>query len=694
MGKILRVPVRAIAFPLLALICISCAFSLLVIKDFFHPIFSEDIDVNSWEYTGFYFAKNLSFIPFPHLNFTNNQVFYPYGTNSVFQAWGIERDIFSSIFSSLFGIGPWLQLYYLLTILITAIGAYTLLVRDYGLARASGVGLLVSFSNFYAIYKFPRHLNMSIVHWTTLSFIADFLIVKRIVLNQHVSLKLILIRACLLVLSLGQDLGYVAGFALMSFTVSILFIAALLTYRYFKGYFNLTGLLSNSIATYKRDFLAHPRISIALLGIGIIVAYIYLPLAFQIATEAKSLNFNYAEARDKAANIFALNRKYQPPTGWWTSAYRLLIPFLPGFNPGLPWKKVFRDAPEDLFAGSPGLFLLIIGFLGLCQARKRIAIFIPLLIIFFLCIFYHPEYFPTLKRFSLLIIGIISLWLVRKQMAFFLPLLFVVLGLLFYNEVYFPTLKIFPWFSFNRVPGRSTVIYPVILSLFALEINLNKLISRRQVLSIFLVSLICIETYTAYSFKLDYKPYSFEKNFFNYMNYVKEQPGEAVLDWPFCVIGGNTVGNESGLCPYWRFNGGIYALRRFHEKKVMGQYFGRLHPSQIEPYVRAGWGQLLLPDQPDKHGQAKRQKRCFQREEWSFFTDFYILNDFAGINLYVDLLSEDCVTEFYARFGKPAIETVVPGAGRVKFIPKPPVLRREVNLARGANLQLQTYIKK
>jgi hypothetical protein len=120
----------------------------------------------------------------------------------------------------------------------------------------------------------------------------------------------------------------------------------------------------------------------------------------------------------------------------------------------------------------------------------------------------------------------------------------------------------------------------------------------------------------------------------------------------------------------------------------MGQYFGRLHPSQIEPYLQAGWDKLFFPDSSDV-SKATRQARCFRPAEWSFFTDFYKLNDFAGINLYVDLLPEDCVGEFYTRFGTPAAETLVPGAGRVKFIAKSPELRNRVNLPLGAKLKFE-----
>ncbi len=629
---------QAIAILFLAFICISFAFSFLVIKNFSAPLIGRagPGKIDNWdyldylEYMGFYFAKNLSFIPFPKLNLVNNQVFYPYGTNSVFQAWAIERDFFYSILYSLFGIGPWLQIYYLLSVLLTAIGTLTLLIRDYGLIRASGAGFIVSFFNFYAINKYPHHINHSVLHWTILSLITDFLIVKRVVLRQPVCLRLILVRGCLLILSIGHDLGYVAGFALMSFTVSLFFIVVLLSSRYFRRELKLTDFFYRTLKAYKTEFFAYNRTSLFLLILGILVAYINVPLVYQISIEAKSFDFSEV-----------------PSGGWWTNPLRLLIPFFPVFNPGVSWELFLEDSPEGLGAGSPGVFLLILGTVGLWQARKRLTIFIPLLTIFILCLLYHPEFFPTLK--------------------------------------------IFPWFSFNRVGGRSTVIYPVILCLFALEINFHELFNRlgwfrRQLLSVLVVGIACTELYTAYSFKLDYQPYSLDKNFFAYMNYVKKQPGEAVLDWPFCAIGGNGVGIN--LCPYYALNSGVFGMRRFHEKKVMGQYFGRLHPSQIEPYLKTGWDKLLLPGISDTSNQTP-QVHCFRPVEWSFFTDFYKFNDFAGINLYVDLLPEDCVTKFYDRFGKPVAETLIPGPGRVKFIPKSPELRNQVNLALGATLKLK-----
>ena len=630
MSKKSHIKFRFLTSIIFLVLCVSCAFSFLVIKDFSGPLIGVG-DTEYWEYTGFYVAKNLNLLPFPHLDLVNNQAFYPYGTNGVFQPWSIERDIFYAIGYSLFGIGPWLQIYFLVTALVTSIGTLALLAQDYGLIRASGVGLSVSIFNFYAIYKYPGHLSYAILHWTTLSIVADFLIVKRVTLRQRISLQLILIRLVLLVLSLGQELSYIAGFALMSFTVSTLFVAALLGYRYFRKEWNLVDF-QITLKNYKRDFFTYPRASSALLGLSIIVSFINIPLILQISREAKSFDFSEI-----------------PSGAWWTHPLRLFIPFLPGYSPEQfnSLSQVLGDSPEGLGAGSPGWFLLILGTIGLWQARKRITIFVPLLIIFLLCVFYHPANFPTLK--------------------------------------------IFPWFIFNRAQSRCTVIYPVILCLFALNINFDGLRSRsKQLLSALLVLLACTELYTAYSLNLSYQPYLVEENFFTYMNYVKAQPGEAVLDWPFCAVGGNGVGGNE-LCPYYIEDSSIFALRRFHDKKVMGQYFGRLHPSQIAPYLQAGWNNLLLPDSPEMF-TATRQKRCFRPEEWEFFTNFYKFNDFAGINLYVDLLPERCVNKFYQRFGIPTRETTVPMAGKVKFIAKSPQLRNQVNLALGTKLKFEPLL--
>lgn len=127
---------------LAAFVIAAFAFSILVVKNFADPLAGSG-DTNSWEYIGFYLKTNYKFGFWPQLDLVGNQVFYPYGTNSVFQSWGIERDIFYAVLSSLFGSGGWLQIYYFLTVSITGIGTFTLLLHDYGFPRAGGASFWV-----------------------------------------------------------------------------------------------------------------------------------------------------------------------------------------------------------------------------------------------------------------------------------------------------------------------------------------------------------------------------------------------------------------------------------------------------------------------------------------------------------------------------------------------------------------------
>ena len=622
-----------ILFSSLFIFIILC-FSLIVIKNFTVPLmgwvgfgsfYSINHDfVDLQEYTGFYLAKNLSFNPFPHLNLITNQSFYPYGINGVFQPWSIEKDYFYALLYHLFGWGPWLQIYYLLTVLITAIGSLVLLIREYGFYQAAGFGIFVSLGNFYAINKYPHHLQHSTIHWLTLGIIVDFLIVRYVTLKQHVSLWLVLTRVALLFLLIGHDLGYVAGFGLMSFTVSFFFIAGLLCYRLWRRKLNIKEWLNQEKQSYYNDWRTYPRLCLALISITFISIYLYLPLDLQIFQNAKQSDFG---------NIIS-----QP---YWVNPLRLLIPFFPKVNPSNKrFELLLQDSPESLSDGSPGWFLLILGLLGLWQSRhKKIFMYFPLLIVFIFCLTYHP--------------------------------------------ILFPTLKIFPWFVFNRVSGRSTMIYAVILALFSLNVNLNWFTAQKKKWVVgLLVGLAVIEISVAYSFRQEYQPYVPNQSFYDYMSYVKQKPGEAVLDWPFCATGSGD-GGKHRLCPYYVQNSGIFALRRFHEKKVMGQYFGRLHPSQAQPYIEAGWNKLFFPD-----SKSNQQKRCFNPEEWSFFTEFFKLNDFAGINLYVDLIPKQCLDEFYKKFGNPTIETTIPEVGRVQFLAKSHELRKQVNPGLGRHIKL------
>lgn len=624
-----------------------------------------------WEYTGFYVFKNLSFSPLPSLDLLNNQVFYPYGVNNVFQAWGLERDLLYALLFSRYGTGPWLQIYFLASLVLTAIGTFFLLLKDYRWKRAIAVAFMVSFGNFYAIFKYPHHFNICIHHWATLGIIVDFLLVRRIYLRQSVDLPLILGRAALLMLVLGLDLGYVAGFSLMSFSVS--FIVVLACRRNVLSH-AISENSKNQLKKWKEDFSHKPLTCLFLTAVTLIAAYLYLPLIFQIASEAKAYSASISSK------------------SFWVNPFRLFLPILSIFNDPTSFQEYFfQDQQEALFDGSPGLFLVLLAGIGLSHARDSLMMFAPILAILSLCLFYFPQgllQWSSLGNLSLSCIVIASLFIARsrRRLQIGLMIFFFLLFWFFQEAFMLPTLKLFPWFSFNRVGGRSTEFYPVFLSLLALHVDWKQMLMPKQRFYLGVLScLAVVEITTAYSLRSAYQnPEPLTPSFMNYMKVVQEQPGEAILDWPFCVKGNNSP----SLCPYNRFNSGIFTLRRFHGKKVMGQNFGRLHPSQVEPYVKAGWDQLLVPNE-----EQTRQKRCFSPREWAFFTDFYTFNDFAGINLYTDRLPETCVASFYQKFGAPVVQTQVPGAGNVAFLPKSAALIKQTNPDLGKALKLSSFLE-
>ncbi len=599
------------------------AFSTLLDQNLTGPLTGLG-DVAIWEPMGAYLAKNLHFVPWPHLDLTNDQGFFPYGVNHVFQPWGFERDGFFAVLFTSFGPGPWLQVYYLLTLFITAVGAFAILRRDFGEVRAALGSVLSSFFNFYAVNKYPWHMHICVVHWTTLSLLADFVIVRRIVLREPLGLRLVFLRLTLLCLSFGQDLGYICGFALTSFTIAMLFSAFIVI-----GRGDHRALLHVLFEDPRRELRQH-KVALSFLACVFLGAsFFYLPLAAQVAREARSFDFRHV------------------PNGYWfDSAWRLFIPYLPGFNPAQnPFK--LSDLTEGSGGGSVGWTFLVLGIASLWTARRNWLVHVPTLILFVLCFFYNPSRLPTLK--------------------------------------------IFPWFAFSRVASRVTVIFPILITTWTLTLRLDAFApALRKWLVGATVVLAALEFRTAYTL-WPHVSSTYPDRFFAYMDMVRREPGQGLLDWPFCVTGGNGVGASSRLCPYYPINSNDFALQTYHAKKVVGQYFGRLHPSQIAPLLRAHFAALFVPDDKDFF-KARGQTRCFDEHEWALFTEFFALNDFAGLQLHKSLLPAGCVETFYERFGRAAAEVRLTDGDDLAFIPKPAALRARVDEALGKSFNLRPHL--
>ena len=567
------------------------------IKDFSGPLVGPR-DTNYFEYLGYHVLWHYKPGLPPDLGFQTDEVGYYQGTSIAYLSWCAERDLLCAFLLKVFGRGPWIQLYCAISPGIGAFGTLFLLRKEHGLPRATLVAFAGCFMAFYASYKFPYHLNMAALHWGTLCIVCDYLITRYVTRDEAIPAWLLLLRAALMVLLIGLDVGYVAGYPLTFFTISAAFWVLRWVFSARKRGIRFSAYFpKHPIQDLKRTpFFTAACIFGFLWGL-----LLYVPFAFALVRGASVYKFP-----DAGGNF-------------WASWFRLLIPFLPGANPGSHWVTwIFGDA-EGVAEYSVGWTLLAFAALGIRSAKQRrqIPMLVPTIITFVVCFAFHPKSFPTLH--------------------------------------------VFPWFMFNRVAGRATIYFPLFLSLAGIAFDPT----RRQKRAVYMLfGLGIVETATAFTMVNDYQPAHLSPAADHYFDVVRASRGEALLEWPFCIAGANGVGTKE-LCPYYGVMATAYAHRRFHGKKVMSFYLSRLHPSQVEP--RADLETLFSPDNPDPH-DARKETRCFDDAQWLKFDALYRGHDFSGIQLYTDRLPEACVALFHSRYGAPAASAELPGPGHVEFL--------------------------
>ena len=584
-------------------------------------------DSGQYVFTSFYFSHNISWWPLPHLDLETTWTLYPYGTDHVFLHWCFERDILTTLADRLAGPGPWLQLYFLLSLVVTAMGSFFILRREIGSFRAGAVGLAVSFLSYDAINRFPYHQPHSCPHWTTLGLLLDYVLVRRYFSGRPWSLRLIATRLVVVLLSLGLDLGYLAGLSLTSFCLVGVYLAAHFLWRH-RG--RLGQLPSEAASTLSRALTGGPGRRAQLAGLATaaaVLTWLYVPLAYQVATDASRYDFSGLQELTK-----------------WSHPLRLLIPFLPGFNPATLRTSIPDSAEDWGFGFSPGLGFVLLAAVGLVTGRRSLAVVAPFLTLLALCLTFHP--------------------------------------------VSFPTLKVLPWFRFARVTARATAVFPALLATCYLGLPAWSDTGRRlRGVLVSIVLLLVVETATAYGLILDHRrtdpDLEVSTAFLQAMETVRRTPGEAIFEWPFAIA------PRSGKLGYYHgFLSGIFQLAQFHHKRGMSTYFGRLHPENLAEMKRAGWPDLFFPK--PLYSPQSRQRRDFTPEEWSFVERFVQAGDFAGIFLYPDLVHPATIEGFHSRFGPPTAEfSLSKQLGRVQFIPKREEWRGLVDIERARSLRLE-----
>lgn len=587
---------------ILTLLAATIAYALVVVQYFGGPLIGID-DANGMEHYSFLFERQLTFGLPPRVTFTSTkEVLYPFGTMVVFLPWGPERDLWYVFFHHRFGDGPWLQLYQAMSVAVSSCATYLLLRRDHGSLRALLVGFAGTFMNFYAVYKYPHHMNVAVLHWTIASVVVDFVLFRRLVTKRRWSIHLLLARLALLPALFGLDLGYVTGFGLLSGATTLGGMLAWCAAERLRGRRPLAHAWPEAPL---RELRARPIATLLLSAILFASLAFYVPLAVQIVTFTKTFRFE------------------GPGGSFWANQLRLLFPYLPWVHPASPLAHRLFGEAEGTGEFSTGWALLGIALLGLRQAYRdrRLVVYGPILVAFLLAFAYHPRHLPTLR--------------------------------------------IFPWFQFNRVAGRATLLFPIWFSLLGLAFRpaLDRGRVKKGIAALGLLA--ALETVTAHG-AFPYRAFRPDASFWAYMRTVRESPGEAVLDWPFCIAGGNGVATKD-LCPFYALTSTTFAYRRFHHKNVVGLLLARMSMSQAQPFYDLGFPSLFAPDHPEIR-TARRQTRCFDDAEMARFESFFHSRDFAGISLYEDLLPPGCPERFYARFGPPVAETRLPAEGRVRFL--------------------------
>lgn len=601
---------RDVLYAALLLAVGTIGYALFVVQDFSGPLIGgEDYDgsyrgdANYFEFLGYYVRDHYHFGLHP-ISFFTTDVAFPEGTHIGLLSWCAERDLFNALLLTLVGRGPWIQVYVTLGAALGAVGVTAILAKYYGVLRASFVGFAASFLSFYAWYKYPYHVNIVAIHWVTMSIAADAVAILVAFRKERLTTSFLVFRASLLVLSLGLDLGYIAGHALTSFCVTTFCMWGLLGARDSRILGRFALVLPehplDEIRAHKAAFAG----ASALLALGV---GIYLPFVLAVVKDTTTYPMT------------------DPGGNFWASQFHALFPYLPGLHPN-------SRLVHDIFGNDEGI----------------------------------GEYTPG---FAVLIAAGVGIWLTHKRgtSALVKPFLVTAILIFAFHPRWCKTLQIFPWFAYYRVAGRGTVVLPELLAIIAVSADAWPTWAKR-VVGGFAVA----EFLTALFLVNDFRPSHLSPNQFAYFDTVSKAPGKGLLEWPFCIASANSSITQD-LCPYYNQISTAYAYRRFHQKSTVSIYLSRVHETQLKHWLDDGWRDMFMPDDP-KREHPKKELRCFSDEQWAKFDALYRNNDFAGIQLYADLLPTECVTQFHERYGMPKASEIFPRVGRVEFLPRATVV--------------------
>ncbi len=327
----------------------------------------------------------------------------------------------------------------------------------------------------------------------------------------------------------------------------------------------------------------------ACFALTVFFLFLYLPLSLQVALDALA----------------------HPPVeqgSQWANPLRWLIPAFPYLlNPGWDaFKDVLVDVGDIELVGSPGWYFILAAGLGAFSPRggRRLE-----------------------RNFLLTLLGILVL----------------------FHPVWLPTLKLFPWHVYSRNSARYSVALAPLLALLALPFFEKWNAQSRSIRAWFCV--ILLAEAAAQIFPLGGTIRTQTKEEKEYFAYVKALPGEALLEWPYCLTAWNQP--PEGPCVARPTHYYTYNAQRFHGKKVPSADLGRASKRERAEWAANPLNELLA---------AVEKQRCFSESEWRRFLELFRTPQFAALELYPELLPKVCLPEWEKRLGMPTRRLKIPGA--------------------------------
>lgn len=272
------------------------------------------------------------------------------------------------------------------------------------------------------------------------------------------------------------------------------------------------------------------------------------------------------------------NEKYLSVNSWFANPLFLWRPLWLDYLPGLP-QRIFSHFNRPETVVSIGCFLSVPAVIAIHRARRRaggqgLIHLLPFLLFFLFGILYISDAFPWPVQ---MLLPFMSFFRVASRWGLFFPQLAMILILLSWPDTR-------GWFK--SFPRRHRAWAAVFALSFVGEASL------------------LLDPINA----LPKIPPAVEQ----VLRGVKEQPGDTVLDLPFCVAGGNGVCTQE-QCPQYPGSIAGQCFRQWHGKKTYGLYQPRMYPSQCEIYERAPFQSWF---------SAWRENRCFSPGEWTEFCGY------------------------------------------------------------------------